>query len=186
MPEMSPEATKFTNATFAKIFNEIGAILELKGESPFKVRAYRTAALTFANLHEDVKEVWREGRIDDLPGIGKAITDKVGELMTTGRLRFYERLLEEIPPSLISITEIPHVGPKTAIRKRLMTEAGRGGEGLRRWRTAAASAPAPSRPPPHGSWAERWFRVNAVTGSKPQPLHRWRPGKPPHSLLMAW
>src|SRR5438067_7972570 len=90
-------------------------MLELKGESQFKVRAYRTAASTFANLHEDLKEVWREGRVDDLPGVGKAITDKVGELMTTGHLRFYERLLEEIPPSLISLTEIPHLGPKTAM-----------------------------------------------------------------------
>ncbi|MFL5733333.1 MAG: DNA polymerase/3'-5' exonuclease PolX [Chloroflexia bacterium] len=116
MPSEAPEAAKFTNSTFARIFNEIGAMLELKGESPFKVRAYRTAASTFANLHEDLKEVWREGRVDDLPGVGKAITDKVGELMTTGHLRFYERLLEEIPPSLISITEIPHVGPKTAMQ----------------------------------------------------------------------
>lgn len=111
----APEAAKFNNATFARIFNEIGAMLELKGESPFKVRAYRTAASTFANLHEDLKEVWREGRVDDLPGVGKAITGKVGELMTTGHLRFYERLLEEIPPSLISLTEIPHLGPKTAM-----------------------------------------------------------------------
>jgi DNA polymerase (family 10) len=116
MPEMSPEATKFTNATFAKIFNEIGAILELKGESPFKVRAYRTAADTFANLHEDIKRVWSEGRVNELPGVGKAITDKVQELMITGHLRFYDRLLNDVPPSLITITEIPHVGPKKAMQ----------------------------------------------------------------------
>lgn len=116
MPDMSPEAAKFTNATFARIFNEIGAILELKGESPFKVRAYRTAADTFANLHEDIKVVWREGRVNTLPGVGKAITDKVQELMTTGHLRFYERLLNDVPPSLIAITEIPHVGPKKAMQ----------------------------------------------------------------------
>jgi len=116
MPEMSSEATKFTNATFAKIFNEIGAILELKGESPFKVRAYRTAADTFANLHEDIKRVWSEGRVNELPGVGKAITDKVQELMITGHLRFYDRLLNDVPPSLITITEIPHVGPKKAMQ----------------------------------------------------------------------
>ncbi len=116
MPEMSPEAAKFTNATFARIFNEIGAILELKGESPFKVRAYRTAADTFANLHEDMKRVWSEGRVNELPGVGKAITDKVDELMTTGHLRFYDRLLNDVPPSLITITEIPHVGPKKAMQ----------------------------------------------------------------------
>jgi DNA polymerase (family 10) len=112
---MSPEAAKFTNATFARIFSEIGSMMELKGESPFKVRAYRTASDTFANLHEDIKRVWQEGRVGELQGVGKAITDKVHELMTTGHLRFYERLLDEVPPSLIAITDIPHMGPKKAM-----------------------------------------------------------------------
>lgn len=116
MPEMAPEAAQFTNAAFTKIFREIAGIMELKGESPFKVRAYRTAADTFANLPEDLKQVWREGRVGELPGVGKAISDKVQELMTTGRLRFYERLLAEVPPSLISLTSIPHVGPKKAMQ----------------------------------------------------------------------
>ena len=115
MPTIAPEAAKFNNATFARIFNEIAAMTELRGDSPFKVRAYRNAANTFANLHEDIKELWREGRVDDLPGIGKAITEKVDELMTTGRLRFYDRLTAEVPASLIALTEIPHVGPKTAM-----------------------------------------------------------------------
>jgi len=115
MPEMAPEAREFTNATFARIFNEIGAMVELKGESPFKVRAYRTAASTFANLHEDIKDVWREGRLNELPGVGKAISDKVNELMLTGQLRFYNRLTQEVPPSLISIVDIPRVGAKTAM-----------------------------------------------------------------------
>ena len=65
---MHPDAQKFTNATFARIFYEIGAMMELKGESPFKVRAYRAAAETFANLHEDLKQIWREERVGDLPG----------------------------------------------------------------------------------------------------------------------
>ena len=69
---MNSEAQKFTNATFARIFYEIGAMMELKGKSPFKVRAYRTAAETFANLHEDLKQIWREGRVDNLPGRGQS------------------------------------------------------------------------------------------------------------------
>jgi len=115
MSELAPEAREFNNATFVRIFNEIAAIMELKGESPFKVRAYRTAAATFGNLAEDLKQVWREGRVDELPGVGKAITDKVNELMTTGRLRFYDRLVNEVPPSLIAIVDIPRVGAKTAM-----------------------------------------------------------------------
>jgi len=70
MPELAPEAREFTNATFVKIFNEIGAMMELKGESPFKVRAYRNAAATFANLPENLKQVWQEGRVGELPAIG--------------------------------------------------------------------------------------------------------------------
>src|SRR5215210_4560580 len=115
MPEPAPEAEGFNNATFARIFDEIAAMTELKGESPFKSRAYRNAAITFANLPEDIKQVWRQGRVNDLPGIGKAITDKVDELMTTGRLRFYDRLAAEIPASLIAVTQIPHVGAKKAM-----------------------------------------------------------------------
>jgi DNA polymerase (family 10) len=112
---MAPEAAEFTNSTFSRIFSEIGSMLELKGDSPFKVRAYRTAADTFANLAEDIKQVWRENRVGELPGVGKAITEKVDELMTTGKLRFYDRLTAEIPPSLIAIVDIPHVGPKKAM-----------------------------------------------------------------------
>ncbi|HET6263036.1 MAG TPA: DNA polymerase/3'-5' exonuclease PolX, partial [Chloroflexia bacterium] len=115
MPEPAKEAAEFTNATFARLFNDIAAMMELKGESPFKVRAYRTAAATFANLAEDIKRVWREGRVDELPGVGKAITEKVDEMMTTGRLRFYDRLQAEVPPSLIALVDIPHLGPKTAM-----------------------------------------------------------------------
>ncbi|HYP39317.1 MAG TPA: DNA polymerase/3'-5' exonuclease PolX [Chloroflexia bacterium] len=115
MPEPAKEAAEFTNATFARLFNDIAAMMELKGESPFKVRAYRTAATTFANLAEDIKRVWREGRVDELPGVGKAITEKVDEMMTTGRLRFYDRLQAEVPPSLIALVDIPHLGPKTAM-----------------------------------------------------------------------
>ncbi|MDQ6693406.1 MAG: DNA polymerase/3'-5' exonuclease PolX [Chloroflexota bacterium] len=124
MPELSPQAAEFTNATFARIFSDIAAMVELKGESPFKSRAYRAAADTFANLPEDLRQVWREGRVDDLPGVGKAITEKVDELMTTGNLRFYDRLRAEIPPSLLTLTQIPHVGPKTAmlIHQRLSIE----------------------------------------------------------------
>ncbi|HYO49275.1 MAG TPA: DNA polymerase/3'-5' exonuclease PolX [Chloroflexia bacterium] len=115
MPEPAKEAAEFTNATFARLFNDIAAMMELKGESPFKVRAYRTAADTFANLAEDIKRVWREGRVDELPGVGKAITEKVDEMMTTGKLRFYDRLQAEVPPSLIALVDIPHLGPKTAM-----------------------------------------------------------------------
>ncbi len=115
MSEMAPEAAQFNNATFARIFKEIAAMMELKGESPFKARAYRTASETFVNLGEDLKHVWREGRVGDLPGVGKAITDKVDELMRTGQLRFYNRLVAEVPPALITLTEIPHVGAKTAM-----------------------------------------------------------------------
>jgi DNA polymerase (family X) len=115
MPDLAPEAENFNNATFARLFSDIAAMMELKGESPFKSRAYRTAADTFANLGEDIKQVWREGRVDDLPGVGKAITEKVDEMMRTGHLRFYDRLSAEIPPALITLTQIPHVGPKTAM-----------------------------------------------------------------------
>lgn len=112
---MNKSAESFNNAHFARIFSEIASIMELQGESPFKIRAYRTAAETFANLHESLAQIWREGRVDDLPGVGKAITDKVHEIFTTGHLRLHDRLMQEVPPSLIEVTDIPHMGPKKAM-----------------------------------------------------------------------
>jgi len=101
------------NQEVSKIFNEIADILEIKGDNPFRVRAYRRAAMNIEGLSQDVAEMSKE-ELMKIPGIGKDLAGKVQEYVTTGRLRFYEGLRKEIPESLSMLLSIPGLGPKTA------------------------------------------------------------------------
>jgi DNA polymerase (family 10) len=101
------------NGELARIFYEIGDMMELKGELPYKAVAYRRAADSIAHAPVDVAAAYRVGNPPALAGVGKAIADKLAELADTGRLRFYERLREEVPPSLVALLAIPGLGPRT-------------------------------------------------------------------------
>ena len=96
----------------AKVLEEIGLLLELKGENPFKSNAYYNAARTIESLTEDVTELIASGRIRDLKGIGAALAEKLAELVGTGRLTYYEELKQSVPPGLLEMTAIPGMGPK--------------------------------------------------------------------------
>lgn len=95
---------------------EIGTLLELKGENPFKVRAYQSGARALESLDEDLDTLIAEERLDKVKGIGKALSGKITELRQTGRLPFYDKLRESVPDGLIEMLEIPGFGPKK-IRK---------------------------------------------------------------------
>ncbi len=94
------------------ILNEIGTILELKGENPFKSRAYFNAARTLETLPGDVTEIIRSGEIANVKGIGKALSEKLFRLGSEGRLPYYEQLTESVPPGLFEMLKIPGMGPK--------------------------------------------------------------------------
>lgn len=96
----------------AKVFEEIGLLLELKGENPFKSNAYYNAARTIESLTEDVAELVASGHVRDLKGIGPALAEKLAELVGTGRLTYYEELKQNVPPGLLEMTAIPGMGPK--------------------------------------------------------------------------
>ena len=104
-----------TNQDFARTFNLIGDLLELKGENVYKISAYHKAADTILNSPASVETLWREGRVKELPGVGEAIAGKIDELLTTGHLLFLERLEEEIPPDLVTLLGVPGIGTKTAM-----------------------------------------------------------------------
>jgi DNA polymerase (family 10) len=122
-----------TNGDLARIFHEIGDILELKGELVFKTVAYHRAADAIARAPFDVAEAYGAGDRRAIPGVGQAISDKIAELATTGRMALHERLRAEIPASLVDLLRIPGVGPKTV---RLVWE-GLGIESLDDLRRAA-------------------------------------------------
>jgi DNA polymerase (family 10) len=101
------------NAELAHIFHEVGDLVELKGELVFKAQAYRRAADAIADSEVEVARAYREGHPPRLPGVGRAIDDKLAELADTGRLRFHERLRREVPPTLLELLAVPGLGPRT-------------------------------------------------------------------------
>jgi len=102
-----------TNGDLARVFHEIGDMLELKGELVFKTVAYHRAADALAHSPIDVPDAYRKGTPPRIAGVGQAISDKIAELVSTGRLRFYDRLSAEIPATLVELLKIPGLGPRT-------------------------------------------------------------------------
>ena len=96
----------------AEILTDIATLLELKGENPFKSRAYVNAARTLDGLTEPLEKVVAENRLGDIKGIGEALQQKITELVTTGKLVYYEELKASIPPGLVLMLAIPGLGPK--------------------------------------------------------------------------
>ncbi len=105
---------QFTNNDLAAIFDRVANLLEIKGEMVFKIRSYQRAAESLRGLGEDIYTVAAQGRLNEIPGVGKAIAEKIQELLTTGRLGFLERLEGEVPPTLLQLLEVPDVGPRRA------------------------------------------------------------------------
>ncbi|HIC89959.1 MAG TPA: DNA polymerase/3'-5' exonuclease PolX, partial [Anaerolineae bacterium] len=87
---------------------------EIEGENPFKVNAYRRAAENISNLGRSLRDVWQEGELESIPGIGQALAKKLDELLRTGRLEMYERLQERVPPDLLEVLRVPGIGPRRA------------------------------------------------------------------------
>ena len=104
---------RLTNGDLARIFHDIGDMLEVKGELRFKTVAYHRAADAIGRSAIDLVAAYRAGETPRVPGVGAAISDKIRELATTGRMAYYDRLRAEIPPTLVEIMHIPGVGPKT-------------------------------------------------------------------------
>jgi DNA polymerase (family 10) len=104
----------WTNPELAEVFQNIADLLDIKGENIYKVLAYRRAVDNLNELGEDINDVWRAGKLTELPGMGKAIAEKINELLTTGQLTFLDKLKEEIPISLLEMLRVPGVGPRKA------------------------------------------------------------------------
>jgi DNA polymerase (family 10) len=110
-----PEAVPrdLTNGDLARVFHDIGDMLEVKGELVFKTVAYHRAADAIGRSPVDLVAAYRAGTPPRIAGVGQAIGDKIAELATTGRLAFYDRLATEVPPGLVELLRLPGLGPKT-------------------------------------------------------------------------
>jgi DNA polymerase (family 10) len=100
------------NRQLAETFTLIANLSEIKGEVIYKTLAYRRAAENLASLSREAAEYWKEGKLEDIPGVGKAIAEKIDELMRTGKLQFLEKLKKEVPASLAEWLQVPSLGPK--------------------------------------------------------------------------
>lgn len=101
------------NQELAEIFDQIADALELKGETGFRVLAYRKAARVLAELTEDIEELDRENRLETIPGIGSGIAKKIHEYLTTGKMQKLKEVKSGLEPGLFVLLKIPGVGPKT-------------------------------------------------------------------------
>ncbi len=102
-----------TNGDLARIFHDIGDMLEIKGELVFKTVAYHRAADAIGRSPVDLVAAYRAGERPQVPGVGAAISDKIAELATTGHMAYYDKLCAEVPPGLVGLLRIPGLGPKT-------------------------------------------------------------------------
>ena len=100
------------NRSIGAILQEIALLLELKGENPFKIKAYANAARSIETLEEDLKSIIQAGRLKEIKGIGETIEKQITELVNTGRSPFHEELKGSIPSGLLEMLKIPGLGPK--------------------------------------------------------------------------
>ncbi len=108
--------THAINLALARRFERIADLLEIRGDEPYKIRAYRRAAEILAHLPEPVTRYYEEGRLQEIPGIGAALARKIEQFLETGRIPFLERLQKEVPPTLLELLQLPGLGP-SKVRK---------------------------------------------------------------------
>ena len=102
------------NQEITALLRQIAEMLEIKGEIVYKSIAYRRAADGIEASGQDIVEVWEAGKLRQIPGVGPAIAKKLDELLRTGQLEYFEKLKQEVPPSVTTLLQIPGIGPKTA------------------------------------------------------------------------
>jgi DNA polymerase (family 10) len=111
------------NKAIADIFTEIADILDIQGENPFRVRSYRNAARTIEDMSQSLETMVKSGKSpEEIPGIGKSISDKIGEILSTGKSHFLEELQSKMPAGLTELLKLEGLGPKKV--KALYEELG--------------------------------------------------------------
>lgn len=103
-----------TNHEIARRFARIADTLEIQGENPFKVRAYRRAVEVIEGLSEPLTEIESRGELADIAGFGEAIVAKTRDFLKTGTTKLYEQIKDAVPPGVLAIAAVPGIGPKTA------------------------------------------------------------------------
>src|SRR5438093_2784088 len=101
-----------TKTEIAAVLEDVAALLELKGENPFKIRAYTNAARALETFGGNISNLQDEEALEKIPGIGKSIAEKIKELASIGSLKFLDELRAEFPPGILELFSLPNLGPK--------------------------------------------------------------------------
>lgn len=104
------------NQEIAKLLRNIAAAYEVKGGNKFKVMAYDRAAVVVEHATSELKDLWDDGKLDEVPGIGKSIASHLDELFRTGRVKHFEKIMEGLPPAMFEFLDIPGLGAKRAYK----------------------------------------------------------------------
>jgi len=104
---------KVDSRRICQLFREMADFLSIKGENPFRIRAYEKAAEAIERLPGDLENLYKKGELKNIPGIGKGMIEKIGTILHTGTLPAYEELKKEIPRGVVELLSIPEMGPKT-------------------------------------------------------------------------
>jgi len=104
------------NLEVAELLKRIAQLLEIRGDIVFKFRAYEKAALVIENLDQDIVDVWKQGKLEDLPGVGVALTEKISEFLDTGKSEYYEKLKKQVPVNMEELGKVAGLGPKTIMK----------------------------------------------------------------------
>lgn len=106
-----------TNSEISRLFRSVAAALQLKrGDNRFRVSAYERAADSIDHASSDLKDLWDDKRLGELPGIGENMAEHLDELFRTGKVKHFEKILQPFPPAMFELMEVPGIGPKGAYR----------------------------------------------------------------------
>ena len=99
------------NRDVSALFHKVADMLAIRGDKFHRILAYRKAGESIDALGRDINQIHEEGGLTDIPGIGKTLAEKIEEMLTSGELDFYNRLSEDVPPTLVDMLKIEGLGP---------------------------------------------------------------------------
>ncbi len=102
------------NQEIARLLEAVAAALEIKGENHFRITAYERAAATIEHATSEVKDLWDDGKLTELPGVGASLAQHLDELFRTGRVKHFEEVTKGLPPAMFELLNVPGIGAKTA------------------------------------------------------------------------
>ena len=108
--------SKFENQAVADLLRAVAAAYEIKGENHFRIAAYRQAATAIEHLTREIRDVWQNNQLDDIPGVGSSIAQHLSELLEHGKVGHFEKVFRGIPPAVFELIKISGIGPKTAYK----------------------------------------------------------------------